>query len=180
MTSKSSLSDSRPRKSAHLGAQGLDSLLTCIRCPRSLLSRPKHCVPRRTANRFPASGGSDCDPTADYGVLSTAAGGFVKATNWVGSPAQAHGDPPRLRLFTERMWKQFQRELQSLGLSPKPKRTRREQSQMAPPAPSAGSWSGAAEAKNMSAQERSFPLSFRIDTQTGGTPCALTYPSGKS
>jgi hypothetical protein len=47
----------------------------------------------------------------------------VKGNAQAGFPAQAHGDPPRLRLFTEQMWKQFQRKLQSLGLSPKPKRS---------------------------------------------------------
>jgi hypothetical protein len=57
-------------------------------------------------------------------------------------PAQAHGDPPRLRLFTEQMWKQFQRKLQSLGLSPKPKRSEGEGDKPIRPArtPSALSW----------------------------------------
>jgi hypothetical protein len=57
-------------------------------------------------------------------------------------PAQAHGDPPRLRLFTEPMWKQFQRKLQSLGLSPKPKRSEGEGDKPKRPArtPSALSW----------------------------------------
>ena len=36
-------------------------------------------------------------------------------------PAQAHPDPPRLRLFTDQMWQQLQRKLETLGLSPKPK-----------------------------------------------------------
>jgi hypothetical protein len=47
----------------------------------------------------------------------------VNALDRLAFPAQAHADPPRLRLFTEQMWKQFQRKLQSLGLSPKPKRS---------------------------------------------------------
>ena len=57
-------------------------------------------------------------------------------------PAQAHGDPPRLRLFTEQMWKQFQRKLQSLGLSPKPKRSEGDGDKPKRPArtPSALSW----------------------------------------
>jgi hypothetical protein len=57
-------------------------------------------------------------------------------------PAQADGDPPRLRLFTEQMWKQFQRKLQSLGLSPKPKRSEGEGDKPKRPArtPSALSW----------------------------------------
>jgi len=48
---------------------------------------------------------------------------MVKEFPSLAFPAQAHPDPPRLRLFTEQTWKQFQRKLQSLGLSPKPKRS---------------------------------------------------------
>jgi len=45
-------------------------------------------------------------------------------------------------LFTEQMWKQFQRKLQSLGLSPKPKRSEGEGDKPKRPArtPSALSW----------------------------------------
>jgi len=52
-----------------------------------------------------------------YIIISSPEGKEPLTTHF---PAQADGDPPRLRLFTEQMWKQFQRKLQSLGLSPSP------------------------------------------------------------
>jgi hypothetical protein len=74
-----------------------------------------------------------------YIIISSPEGKEPLTTHF---PAQAHADPPRLRLFTEQMWKQFQRKLQSLGLSPKPKRSEGEGDKPKRPArtPSALSW----------------------------------------